>query len=369
MRSVNHPRVYILCSSPNLRGIHSYASNALQLFPNSTLLTPPGNNRIVWLLWESFYPIYLLLFLRNSVLIFANTRVSPLAHILKNNNYLISILHDLMDTLLDPSHYVQSFSLKSHLNTFLISTSLRFADSVVSNSYYTQNTLAQFTQLRDQPCHVLHPQLSFRPNLVSSVVDQLRLGTSYPPLFSQHYSSIYFSLTGLTPNKSPDSYFDLIKGISSYDSSTCLYYLVGIPSHLINLESIQSQFPNVTLLPLHRVSESTLISLYLLSDAFISLSKQEGFGIPLHDAIAFDIQSYATRIPPFLEISSLHPHPNVTYLSPASLPNNILSHLPGRYAIPDRMQRALTRAGKYLSHYSRHTAHIQRQAADIPFKS
>lgn len=365
MDLVNSKRVYILCSSPNLRGIHSYAINSLDLFPNSVLLVPPGDNRILWLLWELFYPPFLLLFLRDSAFIFANTRISPLAFLIRSNNRLICILHDFMDTSLVRSPESRGLSVKRLLNSYLISTSLRNAHSVISNSHSTRAEFIKIMPTRQHSCHVLHPQLSFRPDLVTSILQNLRSGQNSLYSDSEQFSSIYLSVTGTTPNKSPHSYHQLVESLSSNSDGKVLYYLVGIPPDSSIIRSINALMPRLTIKSLYRVSDFTLLNLYLLSDSFISLSNQEGFGIPLHDALAFDVPAYVTLIPSFQEISSLHPTPDITYFYTESITQELPFHLNTQTQTRDRLTRALLRSDNYLKYQTMHTAHLHRQARAI----
>ena len=365
MGAVDLKHVYILCSSPNLRGIHTYSLNCLQLFPNSRLLIPPGNNRILWLIWEFFFPFFLLLSTRNSVLIFANTRISPLAFAIRRDNYFLAILHDFMDTSLDCTMGTSPLSPKTYLNTTLLTSSLIHADCVVSNSNITRNSLQQLIPAADAYRPVLYPHLSFKPDLIATALENLRLPQHEILTNINNHSFAFFSLAGITSNKSPHSYCDLIRNISSDIPDSSLYYIIGLPPDSTFHQSIQAKLPRVTVKSLYRVSELTLVYLYLLSDAFISLSNQEGFGIPLHDALAFGVSSYVTSIPSFLELSTIHPYSDVMYFPHLSITKDLPPSLRQQQYCPDRFRRALTRGDKYLSTHTQHDYRLRKQVRNI----
>lgn len=365
MRTPIPKRTFILCSSPNSRGIHTYALNTLDLFSNSFLCVPPGTKRFIWLLWEFFYPLYLLLVVRKSIIIFANTRINPLAFFIKTDNRLISILHDFMDTRLDPGHPISSSFLKRTLNSYLIEHSLHHADHVVTNSHITHYSLLTYLPECSESSSVLHPQLSFPTTAVDAACDHIHLPRSHDHLCSYDHRPIFFTVTGMTPNKSPDSYIDLVQSLSSSCSDEFIYYFVGLSPSSNIAQTLKSKFPHLTLKLLYRVSQSTLINLYLMSDAFISLSLQEGFGIPLNDALAFDIPSFVTSIPSFREISSLHHKPDITYFSPYSIIKELPLHLCSQPRCVDRTHRALIRNYRYNTHYGRYMRSLQTQVSNI----
>ena len=343
----------------------------LQLFPDSVLLSPPSQNRLVWIAWEFLYPILLLLTVRNSVLIFANTRINPLAHYIKTSNRLICVLHDFMDTNLesfrtDSAPFAISRSnLLLSFNTYLISSSLNSADTVITNSHLTNQSLLSALPTLSPKSFVLYPHLSFSPISLASSLRQLCDDPTNIPVLNTKYSSILLSVTGVSANKSPHSYVELIRQLSVRTSQKTLYYLVGMPPDSTFIKSINIESPNLKIIPIPRVSEHTLISFYLLSDTFISLSTDEGFGIPLLDALSFGIPSRVTSIPSFCEISDLFPQSDITLYSPHLITKELTHSLAHQTNTDDRYHRFALRAEAYLEAYQRHATHLQNQAQRV----
>lgn len=298
---VSIKRVAVICSSPNERGIHQYAKTLNTLISNSELILCPwksGN----YVAWEM---LGLILsygkFRRFSHYIFCNSRISPLLWPLVRRDRVTVVVHDLMDTSQGTDGQVERFRLlrwmKTMVNTVLIRHSVRRAGSVIVNSAYTRSGLRAWLGKSLPTVHVLHPPPSFGE--VKGTLKRPIVG-SYQD--RDENSINVLAVAGVTANKSLSDYFTWHREVTEMTDKRVRLTLYGARLRELSLSEREYVVEMAGLIVLkYRERKSVLLSDYLGCDFVISLSSEEGFGIPVADAVGFGIEVIARRIKAYEE--------------------------------------------------------------------
>lgn len=293
----------IICSSPNGRGIHQYALELERGIAGSTILSPKSNERFV--LWEMFGIVRSYQKLRDAdSLIFANTRVTPLLWGALKKQTLFVVVHDLIDTVLEDRY--KDFTegrllyIRRRINSWLLVQSISRADIVIANSESTRLDLQKSGLFQSSRVVVLRPGPSFGREIDNGnkIID-----TSMRDRFN---GLNIFAIAGQSRNKCIDDYFKMFDILGGKAGINAKMTVVGIsekdlPDHSKAVSIKYSGRIEV----IKSVKTNELIEYYLGCDVYVSLSDKEGYGIPVADAMGFNIPVVARDIPPFREISCL----------------------------------------------------------------
>ena len=288
--------VVVICSSPNERGIHQYAKTLEANISDSVLIVCPWQPGY-YLVWEM---VGILLsgkeISRYSHVFFSNTRISPLLWPLLRKDRVTVVVHDLMDTSQETYKKINRFVLfrwiKITCNTVLIRQSVKRAGCVISNSTYTKRRLEAWLKGSCPPVHVLHPPPSFK------TVSEVR-GVRMVELFDDRKEKVVkvLAIAGVTSNKALSDYFTWHKEVSRMTGKHVCLTLYGAQFSDLPVnqrEYVVEMGRSINLK--YRQSESVLLQDYLACDFLISLSNEEGFGIPVADAIGFGLKVVARKI-------------------------------------------------------------------------
>ena len=229
-------------------------------------------------------------------MIFTNTRISPLLWPLLRRDKVTIVVHDLMDTSQEGSYSMGQLSFlrwfKVTANTFLIKQSVKRAGRIVSNSAYTRYRLAEWLGNSCPEVHVLHPPPSFR------AVDGIRALQVVDRFDDSDERTVnVLAVAGVTTNKSLSDYFIWHKEVSRLARRRVWLKLYGVQFRDLSVgqrEYVKEMGGLISLR--YRQSESLLLQDYLTCDFLVSLSSEEGFGIPVADAIGFGIKVIARKI-------------------------------------------------------------------------
>ena len=307
----NKSTTLIVCSTPNMRGIHNYALGLQKRLCDSVVVGPNKGRFFVY--WElvgilgRFLDIW-----KSGALIFANSRISPLIWPCLARKYVGVVIHDLMDTTMQRGYNAEGEDLlgkgRRKINTWLIVQSLKRADFVIANSSTTKVELVREGIVMGKQVYIVNPAPSFgglvRTRHESESLKQCKSG-----------GILILGVTGSSENKCLDDYFRMIDAIVMKRRIDICLVLVGVDELGLSREAREIYRRNENTVVLKKgVSKSYLVSLYLSCDVFVSLSSDEGYGIPVADAIGFGIPVIARNIPAFREISE-----DITNVSPVSL--------------------------------------------------
>ena len=296
--------IMVICSSPNGRGIHQYAKTLHANISESVLISCPWMPGY-YLLWEllgiafSGSKIW-----EASHVVFCNTRISPLLWPLLRRDKVTVVVHDLMDTSQGSDQDIDRMNpfrwIKVKANTILIRQSVERAGRVISNSAYTRSRLTAWLESSCPPVHVLHPPPSFeavdaerRINLVKSVKSR-----------AEDVINV-LAVAGVTANKSLPDYFTWHQEVSRLTSRPIRLTLYGVRFSDLSLGQRDYVVEMAGLISLeYKRDQDVLLQDYLKCDFLISLSREEGFGIPVADAIGFGIRVIARNIKAYEEQQS-----------------------------------------------------------------
>ena len=307
---------FIFLSSANARGIAKYSQTINDELDNSSIIFPFYNykNKVSLFLREQIinflimiYIILLnkILFPKNTVnFIFPNSRL-PLFSIfikyIKNINLYI-ILHDAMEINLE--FRLNKLILK--LNSILIYISILLCDFIIYNSYSTKETFNKlFIRSKNKKDFIyitINKKLPSQEEIYSEIkLKKINL----------------YSICGITKFKNLNAYIELIKYFNS-KQSLVNYFLTGVDNqYLSNQLSFpvlrlknnifgskkgDKQLSNANYFSNSYIDDSLLYSLYLNANYFISLSSNEGFGIPVFEALRFGVNVILSDISVYREL-------------------------------------------------------------------
>lgn len=208
------------------------------------------------------------------------------------------------------------FLIFSSYHTLIFKLSIQKADFILFNSNYTKFNLKNWAKQKSFKTLVLHPLPSFHPNELESYFQKLK------NLENKNYEDInILFVSSNTPNKRSHLIIPLCNKIASkFKNFKFNFYIIGAilntnksSSHDLNLKIFDKQITNIK-----------LIEIYLKANFFITTSCEEGFGIPLLDALLFDIFSIASNIQSYKELYSNYPNKHLYLIDDF---NNLDSYL------------------------------------------
>lgn len=286
----------------NNRGMGRYAQiySALE---NAKLDYPYFNNisnkiikYIYYILWEQIFFQLKHALITNKELIFAyNT-----PPIIKIGNYQCTlVIHDLIFMNSHAKGEKIASRFLSQYRRFALSRGIRNVDKLIFVSNSTKNLF--FDQF--------HVNISFEiiPNMV--VIEKSITNPKLVRINKRNLNLLF--VTGNSCNKNPKGLYELLQRIEKENSQVDR----KIHSHIIGLNknSLGMSSPNITLYT--NCSEEVKNTLYQNVDFFISISLQEGFGIPIIEAGINRTPIICSDIPIYREICS----ENALFINPSSI--------------------------------------------------
>ena len=293
----------IVCSTPNGRGIHRYALGLKEQIPGAEILVPRMKSLLV--AWEIVGILAMWIKIsRYGQVIFANSRVSPFVWPLLRRTRTVVVVHDLMDTTEELNYNSASDTwvsrLKRSINTWIIKGSIERAWTVILNSYATKKQIDRLGWVSSANIYILNPVPSFkeyRPVLESDRLISKR---------AQKNRICLLSVTGKTKNKCLGDYFNMVEKLVKSEGIDISMVLVGVEEVELEKRLAIIYAENRDRITLKKgIRGKELLALYMDSDVFVSLSVDEGYGIPLADAAGFGIPVIARDIPAFSEIANM----------------------------------------------------------------
>lgn len=287
---------YIICSSPNGRGIHRYAQFLEERLKGSELIQC-GYVRGMFVWWELVgIVVHLRRLVRADGLVFVNTRVTPLIWLLIDWRKVSVIVHDLMDTSQDRGwgEIGKGNRIRGYLNTWLIESSISRAGCVICNSRYTQERLIAWKGESFCKSLVLRPPLTFSRDDLSS--HECDMGDDRKECIR------FLAVAGTSKNKAIEDYFKwhrYVESITENKTNLTIYGLTLASLPTYNRDYVESCDGRIVIKS--RRPSQELLRDYLDCTYFLSLSREEGFGIPVADAVAFGVRVIARDIEAFRE--------------------------------------------------------------------
>ena len=289
----------VVCSSPNGRGISRYA-DYLTLLVQGRLITCREATRY-YVVWEL---IGILREAKSLVcadeVIFANTRVSPLLWLVLNWEKITVVVHDLMDTDAEKiDSQCQRGIIKwvvVRVNSWIVRESIRRAGRVIFNSSCTESEARQWVKIQPVNSTVIYPPPSFGafPS-VGSV--ELREERGCSQIFQ------ILVVAGMSANKSYDEYKRFQESLRARVEIDVKLIVYGVELRRANSEFNRWVAREGEMVEIkYKKAATELLGDYLSSDLFVSLSRNEGYGMPVADAVALGIPVLARSICAYREI-------------------------------------------------------------------
>lgn len=298
-------KLIVVCSSTNSRGIHQYATRLSGLVGSRTGLFCPWSGSYV--LWEQIWIVRHFLKIRKAKLVvFANTRVSPLLWPLIRWSNVAVVVHDLMDTIADSSlkktcldTRLSAFGFtRVAINTALIKASISNARVLITNSKKTARELQRYYKpKRTQQIVVINPMKSF-------TFEEIKTAAVYARKAKGRTVKM-LAVAGSSRNKAIDDYMHLMKSIvnSGIEGEGIQLVIVGIDRFALDNEARQIFEEMCERIVLVKgIGNTELARLYLESDIFVSTSIDEGYGMPIADSLSFGLDVVARDIEVYREI-------------------------------------------------------------------
>lgn len=312
-------RVYLSISSPNERGMHIYAKNLFRLIGknNSPFLNFPKLNKkfkkfqfLNQIFWE-LKPLKKEVSFENDRYISVHPRY-PL-NLLFNSNFLQRkkgiVICDYMQclnfleiqknlSLIRNSSIIEIIKMIYH--TIFFKLTVERSDFLIYISHNTKKELKNWIHkdiINQKPQIVIHPLPSFDPKKVLIQAKKLEIKS-----VKRNEINLLF-VSGTPSTKRSHMILPIIKEVANYleNYRFMVNILGGIP---ILRDDIPKNLKIFS--PKKSILEYKLIEIYLKTDIFISTSINEGFGIPLLDAMNFDIHCIASDIKAYKEINQYY---------------------------------------------------------------
>lgn len=302
--TITQKSVLIICSSPNGRGIHQYAQGLKTRIKGAAILAP--HKRVSYSLWELFVVLVKWKEIKNyDIVVFANSRVSPFIWPLLKTTRVYVVIHDFMDTMVENRYRGESEvwhrKIRRIVNTWMIRGSLNRAAGVIVNSNTTRDQLCDTGWGSQAKVYVVNPGPSFGENQVQRAT---REGVTEAN-FSKRLELL--SVTGSTRNKCLGDYFKLVDRLVRDEGIDIAMVLVGVEERDVPKSIVDIYEDNRERITLNKgISSRRLVEMYIDCHAYISLSIDEGYGIPLADAAGFGVPVVARNIPAFSEIAAMN---------------------------------------------------------------
>ena len=289
----------VVCSSPNGRGIFGYASYLSRL-KGGRLITCK-NKKGWYILWELLGVLRYTRSIRLAdEVIFANTRITPLLWLVIDWERVTVVVHDLMDTSADKGRRRGVKEVKREIavcvNSWILFNSVRRAGRVIFNSYYTYSEVEKWLNIELIRTAVIFPPPSFA-EVINEYRGELQKNRGIAGLQK------VLAVTGMTRNKMYGDYKPFHNGLQKEIGRKVKLVLYGI-----SLDKAESEFrqwveESEGLVEVkYRKESGELIDEYLGCSLVCSLSEEEGYGMPVADALGFGIPVVARSIGAYEEL-------------------------------------------------------------------
>ena len=299
----------VICSSPNMRGISRYALGIIATIKDGRVLWCPYRKGL-FVFWELFGILRHWSEIRESkCVVFANSRVSPLLWPFVDWNKVVVVVHDLMDTSLlnkdmSVAKIIGCLSLKKIVNGWLIKQSLNRSKLIVFNSMTTRNQVTQLVRMDEKKYRVLYPAPSFMTKHICAIMRECTRKVD-----RQKDELNVLAVSGVSPNKCLGDYLRWFDAVSSKIGRTIRLVIYGVDSSALK-KDMRDEFSKRDTIELrYNRPTSELIRSYLQTHLFLSLSCDEGYGIPLADACGFGLLSVVKDISSYREIRDMSGRP------------------------------------------------------------
>ena len=291
---------YVVCSTPNGRGIHRYALYLSKEVCNYELVAPKRKKRFLW--WEMVEIVrHCRKLMKADRVIFVNTRISPLLWPFLRWSKITVVVHDIMDTDGEAKVVIMDESLlqgcvriaRVRLNSWVFRYSVKHAGSVICNSRYTRENLAIWLDMKYRESTVVHPPLSFR--------QVLEVGNGRDKDVTTEVIDI-LAVAGMSRNKCVYDYLRWHNEMRKRTNRELKLTIYGVEMERLDEEGIGYINRNGDSIKVkYGRSSDELAKDYLDCSFFLSLSGEEGYGMPVADACSFGIRVVARSIGAFKE--------------------------------------------------------------------
>ena len=288
----------VVCSSPNGRGIFKYASYLSRL-ADGRLVT--CRSKAGWYVaWEMLGILRYVQAIRLAdEVIFANTRVSPLLWLVLDWRKVTVVVHDVMDTTADKerrSGISAGRRFAVCINSWIMLNSVNKAQRVIFNSHYTRSRVEKWLKKELWRTAVIFPPPSFAGQIHRDGIEmqKTRREGNLPTILV---------VTGMTKNKMYGDYKQFHKGLQKEYGGRVRMIIYGVS--LVSADAGFRQWINESegLVEVKfRREVRELMDDYLNCSLLCSLSIEEGYGMPVADALGFGIPVVARAIGAYEEI-------------------------------------------------------------------
>jgi len=301
------------------RGMSKYAKNLLNVIESNTILLDPKNqfksNFFNFILsnqvfWEQIY-LPVICRIKNIDLLICPYNTRPIVRF--HGTRVVAVVHDL---IFMNNKFILNNQLKNSLGNiyrniiFRLNARVNKSDFIITVSYTSKKALKSYFG-QTYECVVF-------PNTISDnwIYKKRRISLDY-----------ILCVTGASSHKNLNLLIDAFSMLNKRHKTKL--YIVGLKSDEVikTLKNKTSKIDNNKISFLSGVSENKLIDLYVKSKFLIFPSLEEGFGIPLIEALATRTPILCSDIEVFREIAGK----NAIYFNP----NNVLS-------IKNKIEYALT---------------------------
>ncbi len=289
----------IVCSSPNGRGIHNFASYLTNIV-RGRLVTCKSNTR--WFVaWEMLGIVrYVRMIRMADETVFANTRVSPLLWTLIDWKKITVVVHDLMDTRAERLNDDWKNGIRKkvarRVNSWIIEVSVRKAGKVIFNSRYTETQVSRWLNGKMGRACVIYPPPSF-----AGIGSELTIEEGSEEVDKGKIKILV--VTGMTKNKVYEEYRVFHERLQAEIGK-----IVSLVIYGVQLEKAEVDFQkwvvesNGIVSIKYKRDLRELLSDYLECNLVCSLSIEEGYGMPVADAVGFGIPVIARSIGAYREV-------------------------------------------------------------------
>lgn len=289
----------VVCSSPNGRGISKYAAYLSELI-EGTLITC-GRRTRSFVMWESFGILrYAREIVRAKEVVFVNSRVSPLLWMILDWRKVVIVVHDVMDTdgerMYDSAYLGTKMKIRRAANSWIMKKSIEKAGKIIFNSNYTESEVIRWVgEVHGRTC-VIYPPPSFERMITEEKVRSGRFEAGRKTLK-------LLAVTGTTKNKAYEAYKEFHERLEERLGMPVVFVIYGIELReaTADFRRWATRMSDRIMIRFRR-KEEELLEDYLDCDIVVSLSTEEGYGMPVADALGFGVPVVARSIGSYREI-------------------------------------------------------------------
>lgn len=351
-------------STQNNRGMHIYAKNLTKLLnkklksklylPTKIKYSKYNLDLLSQILFE-LKPIKINNIEEFNVFISVHPRY-PIDMLINNKKFLKKgiVIHDYMQCInikeiLNNPSILKSLGIKEFLkrmyHTFLFKITLKKIEFIIFNSKYTKNGIGNWSKkqvINRKPSIVIHPLPSFDMELV---VEEAKKFKSYK---AKNELNLLF-ISGNQLSKRSTLILPIISLLA--EENPDIYFKVSV----IGLKNMSFRFyPNNLEIyaPKESISNKELVKKYLEADFFLSTSIEEGFGMPLLDALCFGVKSIVSDIPTYREIRDSYSSLNCLLIKDHHIAKSYVNQINSEINKYEFECNFLNKANNYALNYS-----------------